>query len=85
VGRDEVRYDPFRIVAIAPSPADVVARAAEAARGGRLFLVLAEGSFYTAPTLAGLPPEYRRVETRTYPGVNRLVLVVVEAQTASGA
>jgi hypothetical protein len=85
VGRDDVRYDPFRIEALAPPPADVVARAAAAAPGGRLFLVLVEGSLFTEPTLAGLPQGYRRVETRTYPGVNRLVVVVAEDQTASGA
>jgi mannosyltransferase len=85
VGEDKVLYDPFRVVERAPPPAAVVARAAAAAERGRLFLVLAEGSLYAEPTLAALPPRYRRVDTRVWPGITRLVVVVAEDQTASGA
>jgi hypothetical protein len=86
VARDDVRYDPFRIAGLAPPPAEVVKRAAEAADGHRLFIVFPEDGTLGDQTLAGLPAAgYRRVETRTYAGAHRLVLVVAEDQTASGA
>jgi Dolichyl-phosphate-mannose-protein mannosyltransferase len=82
LGRDEVRYDPFRIVALAPPPEDVVRRAASAAAGGRVFFVIPPGR---RDVFAALPPGSRRVTTRGYRGINRIEVVVVEPQTTSGA
>jgi hypothetical protein len=85
LARDDVRYDPFRIVALAPPP-DVVMRAAAAqAAGHRLFVVYPEGNALGPMALAELPAGWREVERHTYPGAQRLVLVVAEDQTASGA
>jgi len=85
LGRDEVRYDPFRIVALAPPPGDVVRRAARDAADGRLFLVIPPGGSLARKALAALPPGSRRVVVRSYRGINRIEVVVVEPQTASGA
>jgi hypothetical protein len=85
VARDDVRYDPFRIVAVAPPPAEVVREAARQAAGHRLFIVFPEDNPLGPRTLEGLPPGWREVERHTYRGAHRLVLVVAEDQTASGA
>jgi hypothetical protein len=85
LGRDAVRYDPFRILAPAPPTADVVRRAVAAARGGRLFMVLAPGGPLNRDAVAALPAGYRRVATRSYAGINRIEVLVYEPQTAIGA
>jgi mannosyltransferase len=85
LGRDRVRYDPFRILAPAPPAADVVRSAAAAAGRRRLFLVLAPGSTLAREALAAVPPEYRRVAERGYPGINDIEVLEYAAQTASGA
>jgi hypothetical protein len=85
LGRDEVRYDPFRILAPAPPAADVVRRAVASAPRRRLFMVLATGGLLRRDAVAALPAGYRRVATRTYPGINRIEVLVYRPQTASGA
>ena len=85
LGRDEVRYDPFRIVGLAPPTADVVRRAARDVGAGRLFLVVSPHSPTTREVLAALPPGARRIASREYRGLNRIAVVEVEPQTASGA
>lgn len=85
VGRDDVRYDPFRIAGLAPPPEQVLERAASAARGHRMFLVVPADHPLATSTLDALPPGWRPVETRTFPGANRLELVVAADQTATGA
>jgi mannosyltransferase len=78
LGRDEVRYDPFRIVALAPPAGDVVRRAARDVANGRLFLVIPPEGPLARDALAGLPPGSRRVAVRSYRGINRIEVVVVE-------
>jgi mannosyltransferase len=78
LNRDEVTYDPFRIVAPAPPVADVVERATAAARGGRVYFVLIEDSPLGHEATAALPAGFERVETRSWPGIDRLVLDVYE-------
>ena len=76
LNRDEVTYDPFTIVAAAPPVADVVEQAAAA--GDRLFLVTLEGSPLGREATAALPDGFERVETRAWPGIDRIVLDVYE-------
>jgi hypothetical protein len=85
LGRDRVAYDPFRILAPAPPTADAVRRAADAADGGRLFLVVAPDGPLRRDAVAALPAGYRRVAARSYPGINRIEVLEYEDQTASGA
>jgi len=85
LGRPEVRYDPFRILAEPPPPRDVVRRAVAAARDRRLFLMLPPAGGLRAEVLAALPPGYRRVASRIYRGINTITILVYEPQTASGA
>ena len=85
VARDDVRYDPFRIAGLAPPPEQVLRRAAAAADGHRMFLVVPADHPLETSTLAALPPGWRPVATRTFPGTDRLRLVVAEDQTATGA
>ena len=78
LGRDRVRYDPFRILSTAPPTAEVVNRAVAvaAARGGRIFLAVAHGSTFARDAGAALARSYRPVEARSYPGIIRLDLLV---------
>jgi hypothetical protein len=79
LGRDEVLYDPFRIVGRAPPATAVVARAARAARGGRVVFVLNRDATSPAALAGGdavgraiagaLPPPYHRLLGRHYPGL----------------
>jgi len=85
LGRSEVRYDPFRILSAPPPTPDVVKRAAAAARGGRLLMFLGPGGAPAREALAAVPPGFRRVAARRYAGINRIEVVVLEDQTASGA
>ena len=85
LGRPKVRYDPFRILAAPPPAGDQVRRAAAAARGGRLYLLLAPEGPLMAEAIAAVPSDYRRVETRTFPGINPIKVLVYERPTASGA
>ena len=85
LGRPEVRYDPFRILAAPPPAQDVVRRAAAAAPEGRLFLLLPPAGGLKDEVLAAMPPGYRRVETRIYRGINTIQVLVYEPPTASGA
>jgi 4-amino-4-deoxy-L-arabinose transferase-like glycosyltransferase len=78
LGRDEVEYDPFRILAPAPPTEDVIERAVAAAGGRRLFMAFTRGSPLIDEAVAALPPGYRRADERTYPGLVPLVLLVVE-------
>jgi 4-amino-4-deoxy-L-arabinose transferase-like glycosyltransferase len=82
--RYEVRYDPFRILAPPPPTPDVVRRAA-AATGRRLFMLLEPDAPATREALAAVPAGYRRVAVRRYAGINRIEVLVFEAQAASGA
>lgn len=86
IGAHEVLYDPFRFVAVAPPPAEMTRRAVAEARrrDGRLFLVLIDGTPPVREVLDALP-HGTRVRTRSYPGVERLLLVEADVQTASGA
>jgi len=79
LGRDTVRYDPFRIVALAPSIEQVVARAVAAAGGRKLFLVVSPHARSTRTALAALPDRYRAVPARTYPGINRIQVIVARS------
>jgi Dolichyl-phosphate-mannose-protein mannosyltransferase len=85
LGRPEVRYDPFRILAPPPRTADVVRRAATAVPGGRLFMLLAPAGPLTGEAIAAVPAGYRRVAARTLPGINPIEILVFEPQTARGA
>ena len=78
LGRPEVRYDPFRILAEPPPTADVVRRAAAAAAGGRLFMLLAPVGPLTGEAIAAVPAGYRRVRARTYAGINRIEVLVFQ-------
>lgn len=79
LGRPEVRYDPFRILAEPPSTTGVVRRAAAAASGARLFLLLAPGGPLSAEAVAAVPASYRRVAARTYAGINRIEVLVFDS------
>jgi mannosyltransferase len=78
LGRDEVRYDPFRILAPAPRTDAVIARAVAAADGRRLFMAFVGRSPLMAEAVAALPAGYRRVEERTYEGLVPVVVLVFE-------
>ena len=58
--------------------ADVVEDAAVATNGGRIFFVLLEDSPLGREAIAALPAGFERVETRTWPGIDRVVLDVYE-------
>ena len=80
IGRPAVRYDPFRILAAPPPTADVVHRAAAAAApSGRLFLLLEADGPLRTDAIAAVPPDYRRVAMRTYPGVTPISVLVFES------
>ena len=86
LGRDEVRYDPFRIVERAPPagrrrPARGARRRGGPAVPGRV----APAHRPTREVLAALPPGSRRIASREYRGLDRIAVVEVEPQTASGA
>jgi hypothetical protein len=83
-GRADVRYDPFRIVEFPEPLGETVRRAAEAASGGRLYLVLAAGFPQADELLAAVPEGFREVERRSYRGSTGLELYVFE-HTATGA
>jgi len=85
LGRPEVRYDPFRILAVPPPTPDVIRRAAAAAAGGRLFMLLNPAAPTTREALDAVPAGYRRVAARRYAGINRIDVLVLEPQTESGA
>ena len=78
LGRPEVRYDPFRILAQPPPTTDVVRRAAAAAAGGRLFMLLAPEGSLTGEAIAAVPAGYRRVAARSYAGINRIEVLVFQ-------
>jgi hypothetical protein len=82
LGKDLVRYDPFRILALAPPIPQQVRRAAAAARGHRLFLILLEGNRTSYEAVGAIPPGWRRVSSRRFGGLNRLEVLVY---TATGA
>jgi hypothetical protein len=86
LARPRVAYDPFRILSLPPPVPTVVARAA-APPSTRLFLVVVAGSPIERQAVAGLPPGYRRVAERNWPGVDPLRVVVFarRGQTATGA
>jgi hypothetical protein len=79
LGRAKVSYDPFRILAPTPPVAGVVRRAAAAASGARLFLLLAPGGPLSAEAVAAVPASYRRVAARTYAGINRIQVLVFDS------
>ncbi len=74
VGRADAKYDPFRFVSLPQPTPVVVRRAAAAARGGRLFVVLVDGLPAARETTNAVPPGFRPVARRTYPGSTRLAL-----------
>jgi Dolichyl-phosphate-mannose-protein mannosyltransferase len=75
LGREPVRYDPFRILGPAPPTAEVLRRAVAAADGRRVFLLLPRPSARFAAASAALAPRYRRVATWTSRGIVPLMLV----------
>lgn len=78
IGRAQARYDPFRIVA-GPEPTPVVIRrAAAAARGGRIFVLLVAGLPQAQEAIDAIPARFQRVARRSWPGSTRLALVVYE-------
>ena len=77
-GRADVRYDPFRIVEFPEPLGDTVRRAAEAASGGRLYLVAAADFPQTDELLAAVPARFREIERRRYRGSTALELYVFE-------
>jgi hypothetical protein len=83
LNRDEVTYDPFRIVSLAPPVPEIVDRATAAAAGGRVFFVFIDGSALSREAIAALPSDYRRLESRTYPGIDTLVLDVVKVPSGT--
>lgn len=76
VGR--VQYNPFKILSAAPPPAETARAAAAAADGKRLFVVLSAGSPSWPEVTDALAPEYRPVETHSYPGIVTLEVRVYE-------
>jgi hypothetical protein len=76
-----VRYNPFRILRVPPPPAEVIRRAVATARGGKLYLVVVDGS-PNAQAVGAVPSSYRLTTTKVYPGITDLTLRVY---TASGA
>jgi hypothetical protein len=92
VGRLRVQYNPFRVLGGPQPPADVTRRAVAAARGGSVFLVAGEPLArlgrppLEAPlpqtVIAALPAGYRRVATRTYPGILSLTVAVYSRQAS---
>jgi hypothetical protein len=85
LGRDEVAYDPFRLLALAKPVNQVVREAATAARGRRLVLLYAEGAPLGRAAVAAVPPGLRRVATAHWGGIVPTQAVVYEDQTANGA
>jgi uncharacterized membrane protein len=91
VGMPEERTHPFGLHDRIPPVEDVTRRAVAAAGGGRLFVLASDTSYapsapakspLTQRVIAALPPGYRRVETRTFPGILKLA-VLVYARRAS--
>ena len=85
VGRADARYDPFRIVAWPEPTPTVIHRAAAAAAGGRVFLMVVDGHPRAHETVDAMPPQFRRVAKWSWPGSTRLALIEYEDQTATGA
>ena len=83
LGQSEVRYDPFRLVALPPPVDQVVGRAVAAAGRHRVLLILPPRSPAFQPPLDALPPGARRVASARFPG--SVPLTVLTYQTASGA
>ncbi len=78
LGREKVRYDPFRILAPGPPTSETVGQAVRAAHGGRLFVLLARGTPLSRRTAAAIPPPYARVATWTARGLVPLQLLTYE-------
>ncbi len=85
LGRDEVAYDPFRILALAPPTDQVVRDAAAAARGHRLIVLYAKGSALSRAALAAVPPGFERTGSARWGGIEPTEAVVFADQTATGA
>ncbi len=85
LGRDEVAYDPFRILALAPPTDQVVRDAAAAARGHRLIVLYAQGSALSRTALAAVPPGFERTGSARWGGIEPTEAVVFADQTATGA
>ena len=91
VGEARVQYDPFKVLAGPPDPAEMTARAARAADGARIFIVASESVFAQSSPLEvptnqqvtdALPAGFRLTETRTYPGILRLAVLVYSSHRA---
>jgi hypothetical protein len=85
-GRPQQRTHPFTTYDPILAVQDVDRRAVAAARGHRVFVV----SLSPAPevpagltTLGPLPGGYRRASSRSYPGVNRLVVSIYERSSSA--
>jgi 4-amino-4-deoxy-L-arabinose transferase-like glycosyltransferase len=94
VSKNHVQYDPFKVLARAPPPTDVTGRAVAAAGGRRVFVVAGETVYARQPPTEvppikavtdAMPPSYRLVDTRAYPGILRIaVLVYADRASARG-
>jgi hypothetical protein len=78
LGRETVRYDPFRILAGPPPILRAVGQAVRAAHGGRLFVLLGRGSPFLRQVVAAIPLSYERVATWTARGLLPLELLTFE-------
>jgi hypothetical protein len=78
LGRDRVRYDPFRILSLARPAPEVVQEAARAAAGRRVFILLSRESSLVREAPRALPEGYRRTATWTARGLVPLVLLTYE-------
>jgi mannosyltransferase len=77
LGEGVVRYNPFRILALAPPTAVVVRRATAAARGHRIFLALLRPSDFEDAN-ADLRARYRLVAQREFPGIRPVRVLTYE-------
>lgn len=94
LGRDRIRYDDFKVIARAPPVRQVTRQTSAAAAGRRIFLVVSQTVFalkalplgpFAAEVRVALPSGYRRVATRSYPGVLRLTVLVYASRATSRA
>lgn len=85
LGQSEVRYDPFRILALAPATPQVIRRAAAAAGSHRVLLILAPRSPAFREPIDALPAGYRLVASERFPGSVPMAVLVYADQTATGA
>ena len=76
LGRPKVSYDPFRI--LAPPPRDRGRGPGRRRRvaGRRVFMLLAPKGPLSGQAIAAVPAGYRRVESRTFAGLNRIEVLV---------